>query len=317
VGNDPAVDLLLLCYDHPQGLSAEHEREWAAVREGLALGALESGAAALFASTLPDLLDEPATIDLAERGIPSIAGLRTAIACAAALGAPPADAVRLREIAKTAAQAGGARSGGAWIGETEAKRLVAAAGIAIPDGGESLELAGCLATAAAVGWPVALKLSGPAIQHKADVGAVALAISDEAELAEAWQRLSRLAEAATPGASFLVERMEMPGLEVFVAARSDGVVPAVVVGLGGALAEALDDVAIVPLPANAERLAAAVASLRGAKVLSREAGAIEAVALAAERVGELLVEQRLSLIELNPISIQDGRAVALDAVARH
>ena len=57
--------------------------------------------------------------------------------------------------------------------------------------------------------------------------------------------------------------MAPPGVQLLVAARADAVVPALVVGLGGIWAEALDDVAIVPLPADAERVEKAVLSLRG------------------------------------------------------
>jgi succinyl-CoA synthetase beta subunit len=106
------------------------------------------------------------------------------------------------------------------------------------------------------------------------------------------------------------------GVEVIVAARADGVVPVLVVGLGGALAEALDDVAIVPLPADAHRISTAITNLRGAALLAREHGTIDAIADVAERVGELLLNEDLSLIELNPVSVRDRRAVALDAVAR-
>jgi acyl-CoA synthetase (NDP forming) len=315
VGDDPAVDLLLLCYDHPRGLSSEHEREWAAVREGLAAGALESGVAALFASTLPDLLDERATIELADLGIPSVAGLRTAIACTAALARPGGDPARLRDIAGAAAGAA-ATAADCWIAEAEAKRIVAAAGVEVPAGGEAATLDESLALAGEVGWPVALKLSGPSIQHKAQAGALALGLNGEDELRAAFERLATLPEMATDGASFLVERMEPAGTEVFVAARADGVVPALVVGLGGVWAEVLDDVAIVPLPATVARITAALASLRGGAALAAEPGGVEAVSALTARIGELLLDSELTLIELNPVSVRDGRAVALDAVAR-
>ena len=61
------------------------------------------------------------------------------------------------------------------------------------------------------------------------------------------------------GATYLIERMAPAGVELLVAAHTDGVVPAVVIGLGGIWAEALDDVAIVPLPCDAGRAAAAIA----------------------------------------------------------
>ncbi len=185
-----------------------------------------------------------------------------------------------------------------------------------PFGGEALDLAGCLGIAEGVGWPVALKLSSPAIQHKAAAGALALGIADEAALGDAFRHLARLAQELGAESSFLVERMEPPGAEVIVAARADAVVPALVVGLGGAYAEALDDVMIVPLPATPGRVADALASLRGASVLKREPGALEAIATLGARIGHLLVEANLTLIELNPVSVHEGRAVALDAVIR-
>jgi hypothetical protein len=40
------------------------------------------------------------------------------------------------------------------------------------------------------------------------------------------------------------------------------------------------------------------------------------VAAVAERTGRLLIDEGLALVELNPVSVHEGRAVALDAVAR-
>ena len=310
VAADPAIDQLLLLYDHP----ADADESWTSVREGYIAGAHDRpDAAVLIASTLPDLLDEHAALEFSAAGLPAIAGLLPALRCARALRAPLGDPTRLREVA-AAARGRTAADGDGWLGEAEAKRIVAAGGVAVPDGGEAADLPECIAIARRVGWPVALKLSGPAIQHKAAVGALALGLGSEAELAPTFARLAELPEAE--GASFLVERMAEPGVEVFVAARGDGIVPVLIVGLGGALAEALDDIAIVPLPADAERIAAALASLRGAAVLARDPGAIEAVAAIAERTGRLLVEEGLALIELNPVSVGNGGAVALDALAR-
>jgi acetyl-CoA synthetase len=314
VGADPAIDQMLLCYDHPQGLAPEHEAEWLAVREGLAAGALESGAAALFASTLPDLLDENVARELGGRGLPAVAGLRTALACAGALRRAPGDPGRLRDIAAAARDGEITAEGGEWLSEAEAKVLLRAAGIAVPPGDVATHPAVCVEIARQVGWPVVLKLSSPSLQHKSEAGAIALGLADEDALQAAFERLATLPAAA--GASFLVERMVEPGPELLIAARADAVVPALVVGLGGALAEALDDVAIVPLPASAARVIEALASLRGAAILARQPGAIDAVAEVAERAGRLLVDEGLALIELNPVSVRDGRPVALDAVAR-
>lgn len=113
--------------------------------------------------------------------------------------------------------------------------------------------------------------------------------------------------------------MAEPGLELVVAARADAVVPALVVGLGGIWTEALADVAVVPLPASPGRVERALRSLRGAALLTGGRGmepvAVDAAADLASRAGELLLSERLALLELNPVSVSRESAVALDAVA--
>jgi hypothetical protein len=92
-----------------------------------------------------------------------------------------------------------------------------------------------------------------------------------------------------------------------------------VLGLGGIWTELLDDVAIVPLPADAARIEAALRSLRGAPVLAGGRGGasinLAAVARLAEGIATLL-HDGLDLIELNPVVATSAGAVAVDAAAR-
>ena len=105
--------------------------------------------------------------------------------------------------------------------------------------------------------------------------------------------------------------MAAPGAELIVAVRRDAVVPALVIGLGGVYAEALDDVAVVPLPATAERVETALARLRGATLLSR------ADLPAAARLAVALTQlPGLELIECNPVLVHEHGAVVVDAVAK-
>jgi acyl-CoA synthetase (NDP forming) len=314
VGADPAIAQLLLCYDQP----ADADPSWAAVRAGLLAGAGDTDAAALVASTLPDLLDHEAALEFAGRGLPSIAGLRSALLCARAVRVPPGGPDRLREVA---AAARGARRDGAepsgWLSEAAAKDLLRGAGIAVPDGGEADDADGCLEIAERIGWPVALKLSGPEVPHKSEVGGLALGVADREALLDAYVRLR--AAPVDASARILVERMVDPGVELLVSARSDGVVPTLMVGLGGIWTEALADVAVVPLPAAPERVEQALRSLRGAALMTggrgREPLAIEAAGQLAARLGELLLDERLTLIELNPVAVTVDGAIALDALA--
>jgi len=115
----------------------------------------------------------------------------------------------------------------------------------------------------------------------------------------------------------LVERMAQPGVELLIAARTDGIVPALVLGLGGLWTELLDDVAVVPLPAGAARIERALRGLRAAAVLDGGRGRprvdVVGVAGLAARLGEVLIEQGLALIECNPVLVGPTGAVAVDA----
>jgi acetate---CoA ligase (ADP-forming) len=316
VGADPAVDQLLLIYDHPAGLSPESEATWTAVRNGIVAGAIEAEAAAIVASTLPDLIDDTASRELADRGLPAVAGLRTALLCARTVRRPLGDAARLREVA-AAARAAGRRDGRGWIAEAEAKELLRAGGVPVPAGRVAADADDAVAAANELGWPVALKLSAPSLLHKSDAGALALALDDEDAVREADARLRGL---EVEGADVLVERMTSAGVEVFVAGSTEGVVPALVVGLGGIWAEVFDEVAIVPLPASAQRIERALRGLRAAPLLTggRGSAAVDLAALAdlAARVGALVLDRGLALLELNPVAAGADGAVALDAVAR-
>ena len=60
---------------------------------------------------------------------------------------------------------------------------------------------GCVASAKELGWPVALKLSGPALRHKTDSGALTLDIAGEADLRRARKRLLAIAGGGRRGAA--------------------------------------------------------------------------------------------------------------------
>jgi acetate---CoA ligase (ADP-forming) len=324
VGADPGVDQLLCLYDHPQGLAPASEASWAAVRAGIVAGAAEADAATLVASTLPDLIDDRASGELAERGVPAIAGLRTALACAQALRAAPGDPERLRGIADAAAAARAFRAAGAglggdgrWLDEIEAKELVGSAGIPVPARREVAGEDESVTAGAELGWPVALKLASPELRHKSEAGALALDLGDEGELRDAYRRL--VSSPAAAGARVLVERMAPSGAELLVAVRTDAVVPALVIGLGGIWTEALDEVAILPLPADPPRVERALRSLRGAPLITGGRGRrpldLPAAARLAAAAGTLALDAGLDLLELNPVVVQRDGCLVLDAVA--
>ncbi len=302
VGEDPGIGQTLVCFDRPPGLDGYQGESWDAQERGILAGADASAVGVLVAATLPELLDDDSAWRFAEAGVPAVGGLRAGIACAAALAAPAPDPRRLREIAALANKGG---RGGRWLAEHETKALLRAAGVPVVPGRLAAGEDDAVAALEELGGPVALKRSAAGLLHKAATGGLALDLAGEPELRAAWRAL------ADGDGDLLVERMAAPGAELIVSVRRDAVVPALVVGLGGAHAEVLDDVAVIPLPARPKRIAAALRALRGAPLL---AGLdIDAAAHAAAAIARL---DGLELVECNPVLVHERGAVVVDAVAK-
>ncbi len=320
VGSDPGIDQVLVFYDQPPHLGGDSALSWSAVREGIIQGAAGAEVPVMVSSTLPELLDDAAAWQFAQAGIPAAAGLRTGLRCVAAMTEAPGDPARLREIGRAAARRAALGDGpaGAWIAEHEAKRILTRGGVNTVDGRTVEGVRELKAALTELGGRIALKVSAAGLSHKSELGALALDVTTEPVALEEFRRLSALAEERD--GVVLAERMADPGVELLVAVQVEAVVPAVVIALGGIFTEIFDDAAIVPLPATAERIEAAIRSLRGAALLSGARGRppadLGAAAELAARAAALVSEGMLDAIELNPVIVGPWGAVAVDAVAR-
>lgn len=318
LGDDPSVGQVLVFYDQPHGLTGAPEESWRAVREGIAAGAALSAASVMVSSTLPELLDDLSARSFELEGIPAAAGLRTGMRCAAAAAEQAVgDPVRLREIAALAREVESS-GGGGWLSEHETKELLRAGDITVIEGRLVSDEDDAARALTELGGRIAMKLSAPSVQHKSELGAVVLGLGAEVEVRAAFRKLVALTDAH--GGAIRAERMAVGGVELIVAAHTEGIVPALVVGLGGMWTEVLDDVRVIPLPARAERIEQELLLLRGAPLLLGARGGrpvnLAAAAKLAEGVGELLAGGSLELIECNPVLASPEQAVVLDASAR-
>jgi acetate---CoA ligase (ADP-forming) len=319
LGEDPSIGRVVVFYDQPEGLTGAAEESWRAVREGIIAGAALSPVPTLVSSTLPELLDDQAAWEFARAGVATAAGLRTGLRCALEGSPTIGDPARLREIAALA-RAVSRPADGEWLAEHEAKAMLSACGIPVPKGRVVVDEHDAVAALDELGANVVLKLSSPSVQHKSDLGGVALGLRSPDQVRDAYRRLAALA--AAHDGTVLAEQMAAPGAELMIAARTDGVVPALVLALGGIWTELLDDVAIVPLPADASRIENALRSLRGAPLLLGGRGGrsvdVRAIARLAEDLGALLLERSLAEIECNPVLVgaPGEGAVAVDATIR-
>ena len=311
MASDPSVSQVLYVQDTPLALPESDTAEWKATRDGLVTADIP-GVTKVVASGLPELMPPYVAEDLAAQGVTALAGIPTALRAltAHAAGSQPPD--RLRAISRTVTD----HTEGSWLTEHDGKQLLERYGVQVPAGGvatnarEAVELANTLA------GPVALKVNHADIKHKTELGGVVLGLESPGEIEQTASRLLTL----VPDGVVLVEAMAAPGAELLVSATRDGVVPSLVVGLGGVWTELLDDVAVIPLPAGAARIHQALEQLRGFTLLSGGRGkpplAVSALCALAQNVGDAFLREDLTLVELNPVIVSASSAIAVDAVVQ-
>jgi acyl-CoA synthetase (NDP forming) len=174
------------------------------------------------------------------------------------------------------------------------------------------------AAGAALGYPVALKATGPDARRPGELGGAALSIHDEHELADTYRRMAEVfGDRMHPA---MVQSM-VTGAEVAVTAHQHPSFGAVItLGLGGPARSAAVPPAVAVLPLSdldAERLIARspVAGLL-ASVTPDGEGADHLAALLV-RLGVVVDQLReLALAVLNPVSVNADGACVLDAHLR-
>ena len=160
------------------------------------------------------------------------------------LGIPTSD-LQAEALAPASEPVDGAERAALAVPERESLELLRAAGIAVVAAVPAATADSAATAAAGLGWPVVVKLDALDVAHKSDIGGVVVGILDEAGVRAAFESVTaagRQAGASVRGV--LVEAQAPDGVELVIGARRDPHYGAlVVVGLGGTLAEVLDDVA--------------------------------------------------------------------------
>ena len=179
-----------------------------------------------------------------------------------------------------------------------------------------------VAAAERLGFPVALKIESPDIQHKTEVGGLRLKLDDAQAVAHAFEDMLAQVRRQAPAARIdgvLVEEMVQAEVEVMVGLQRDptfGTV--VVVSAGGILVEVMGDAAMRRAPvseAQAQemldelRMRPLFDGVRGRPPINRAALArlIASVSLFGAALGDQLAE-----LDLNPVRVDGQRAVAVD-----
>jgi len=175
---------------------------------------------------------------------------------------------------------------------------------------------GAITAAEELGWPVALKTAAPGVQHKSDVGGVALGLTDADALRAAYEDVaSRL------GPHVVVAPMTPPGVELALGVvRDPQFGPLVLVAAGGVLVEVLHDRRLALPPLDEPRARALVDRLRVRPLLDGVRGGapadVDALAHAVSRLSVLAADlgDLLEALDVNPIIVTPDGCTAVDVL---
>jgi acetyltransferase len=206
------------------------------------------------------------------------------------------------------------------LSEAASKRVLAEAGIPLLSEHVAATVDEAVAAAAAIGGPVAVKLSGPGIAHKSERGLVRLHVAGSEGVRVAAAELLAAARPEDGPVELLVAPMATGTRELMAGLHRDPHFGAcVMIGIGGVLAEALADVAFALVPVSRrdgremiDALAsqALLATYRGESAVDREA--LIDVLVALSDLAE--ADAEIAAVDLNPLVVVDGRPVAVDAL---
>ena len=172
-----------------------------------------------------------------------------------------------------------------------------------------------------IGFPIVLKVFSPDLPHVTDVGGLKQGIKDKKELEKAWDDILFLVKKNKPKAlieGFLIQE-EVKGVEVVVGMkRSREFGPVLMFGLGGVLVEVLKDVSFGVAPISKSVAIKMIKEVRGYKVLKGFRGSpavnLEKLIDALVNLSRLSLEnQNIKEIDLNPIIVNDKKALVVDA----
>jgi acyl-CoA synthetase (NDP forming) len=205
------------------------------------------------------------------------------------------------------------------LSEYEGKAALKEFGVAIPRG-ELAPSGSAAERAAALGFPVVIKAVGAHLEHKTEVGGVALNIRNAADADAAARRLSALSD------SLLVEQMTTDGVaEILIGLIVDAQFGQVLVlGAGGVLTELLSDSVTLLPPWTRESVGAALRALKVGKLLwgyrGKPAGDVEALIDTVLNVTRYASANLATLVEIdvNPVIVRpkSSGAVAVDVMIR-
>jgi len=204
------------------------------------------------------------------------------------------------------------------LSEFESKQILSAYGIPVTSEKTAKTLEEAVSAANSIGYPIVLKASGENLQHKTELDLIRLDLKDESQVRLAYKEL--LSESTIPITEVLIQQMLRGNRELMAGLKRDSQFgPCVVFGLGGVLAEILEDVSIRVAPLTTFDAMDMMENIRGKKILEPFRGkppvdrkALAELLIALGKIG--LENDAVGEIDINPIKLIEGQPVAVDAL---
>lgn len=288
--------------------------DWDKVVNAIVRARAATGKPMAIVSLLNEGMPEPLAIRMIDAGIIPLCGMADALASisAAASTAKVGGQHAGQPILKVNGSCASATP--AVVSEAEAKQLLSAYGVRVPQSKRAATSEEAASHAQDIRFPVVLK--GEGIAHKSEAGAVVLNLMSTDEVLSAAQSM--------PATTFLVEEMISGGAaELLVGVVRD---PAhgfvLTIGMGGILTELIADTASLLIPATADEIRSTLTQLKTFTLLNgyrgRAMADLDAVIATIESIQQFVWENADTLheIEINPLICLPEGAVAADALIR-
>ncbi len=205
------------------------------------------------------------------------------------------------------------------LSEYESKQVLSSYGIPVSREYLAEDESEMIDAASRIGYPVVLKGCHADLAHKSEEGIIRVDIRNEAEAKAAYSEI-RDAMSFKKDAAVLVQEM-LGGKRELVAGlmRDPQFGAAVMFGIGGIFTEILNDVAFRIAPIERLDALEMMDEIRGKRILDAVRGM---PAVDREHVGDILIAlgqlgldyPAIKEIDINPLIICDGKAVAVDAM---
>jgi acetyltransferase len=207
--------------------------------------------------------------------------------------------------------------------EEESKRFLANYGIPAVSPRLANNVEGAISIAKYVGYPVVLKIVSPDITYKSDAGGVITGINSEERLKVEYENLLRKTQEALPrvriGGITVQKMIEGIDYEIILGAKKDPNFGAVILfGMGGTAVQIYRDYSLGLVPLNQTLAKRLMEETEVYRMLQGYRGKPPADLRQLEQIvvrfSNLIVDfPEIAEMDVNPIAIADGKAVALDA----